>query len=96
MFSHRFNVEEAVERVRKLSYFFFTDGFMQGVAELNEKLGIYLAPIHVRKTEKKYTIAEEEMDRLRKMLEPEYQLINLLKHEHKTRFAKEYSSLLRN
>lgn len=93
MFSHRFDLNEAVDRVGQLSYFFFTDQFMDGVAELNEKLGIGLAPIHVRKSSKKYVITDNEMTRLKEMLKPEYQFISKIQELHKSRFTKEYSSL---
>lgn len=92
MFSHRFDIQEAIARTRHLSYFFFTEAFAQGVTDLNDQLGINLSAIHVRKAEKKYNIEPDQLERLVKMLEPEYQFIELLKEEYKRRFEKEYSS----
>ena len=86
MFSHRFDIEEAMARTKELSYYFFTESFDAGVSGLNERLGITLSSKHIRKTEKKYDIEQDQLERLRNMLEPEYQFIHALKEEYEMRF----------
>lgn len=72
MFSARFNIEEAVERVRGLSHWFFTEDFSLGVDLLNRKTGLTLGAVHMRKTLYKANIPQEKLDTLREILGEEY------------------------
>ena len=72
MFSPKFNVNDAVNNVKKLSYYFFTDEFSQGIETLNKKTDLNLKPIHLRKANYHAQIDESSIAKLRKMLEQEY------------------------
>jgi hypothetical protein len=75
MFSSRYDIEEAVERVKGLSHFFFTEDFAQGVDALNEKTGLRLGAIHTRKTLYKVEISQQRLDALREKLGDEYEFL---------------------
>jgi hypothetical protein len=75
MFSKTFSVEEALDRIARLSHVMFTEEFAAGVGELNRKTALKLAPVHTRKTGYKAEISEKSLERLRDMLAPEYELL---------------------
>lgn len=75
MFSAGFDVEEATDNVKRLSHYFFTEAFDAGVAGLNEKAGLALAPVHIRKRDYRSDISEASLLRLREMLEDEYRFL---------------------
>jgi hypothetical protein len=79
MFSESFNVEEALENTLNCSHVMFTREFNAGVEALAEDLDIELTPIHTRSTSVSPPISQAERDRLREMLEPEYQLYGRLR-----------------
>ena len=64
--------------------FFFTDNFIDGISNLVSMTGVDLKPIHIRKTAIDIKIDQSDIDRLHKMLEPEYELIDKL-----TQYAKQ-------
>ncbi|MFC1688676.1 sulfotransferase family 2 domain-containing protein [Pseudomonadota bacterium] len=76
MFSEHFEVDEAVEKVKNLSHFFFSESFDRGVDELGKKTGLRLEPVHTRKAGYKSVIQKESIDRLRNMLVPEYEFLS--------------------
>lgn len=76
MFSSDFNVREAVSNVQKLSHFFFSDNFNKGVDELNDKTGLNLEAVHIRKASYQAQISEGGLAALREMLNDEYQFLN--------------------
>ena len=53
----------------------FTDNFSQGIKQLSNKIGINLKPIHERKSEMKLNITKMQKKRLKKILEPETELL---------------------
>jgi hypothetical protein len=85
MFSQDFSLEEAFERICNCSYFFPTEQFSRGVAEMSTLLGVDLQPIHVRKAQKKYPVTEAEFNRLQELLEPELILYDRLAAHYQKR-----------
>jgi len=79
MFSKNFNVEEALENIEKVDYFFFTENFENGVAELNRRLQLPLTPLHIKKAKTAYEILDSEKNELRELLSQEYEMIERLK-----------------
>ena len=76
MFSSGFNISEAVSNVQKLSHFFFSDDFDKGVLQLNEKTGLNLEAIHIRKASYKAQISDGNLAALREMLHDEYRFLD--------------------
>lgn len=74
MFSSTFNVEESVENIINCSHVMFTEYFDLGIDSLAAKLNLPLTPIHVRSSPVTPPITRIERERLREMLEPEYEL----------------------
>lgn len=79
MFSARYDIGEALERVKGLSHFFFTEDFARGVDALNQKTGLQLGAIHTRKTMHKEEIPQRGLDTLRVMLGEEYEFLRRVK-----------------
>lgn len=78
MFSGRYHINEAVAQVKKLSHYFFTDNFSDGIDELNKKTGLGLKSIHTRKGSYNAQIPEASLAKLREMLEKEYSFLDQL------------------
>lgn len=79
MFSSELNISEAVSNVQKLSHFFFSDDFDNGVSELNKKTGLNLEAIHTRKASYKAQISDGSLAALREMLHDEYRFIDCIR-----------------
>jgi hypothetical protein len=80
MFSKTFDVDEAVERARHCSFFFFNEEYEYGLAELGRKLGLPLGKMRrERVSRERVVLADRELERLRSLLEPEYRMIERLK-----------------
>lgn len=79
MFSSSFNIREAAYNVQKLSYFFFGDNFNEGIDELNEKTGLNLEAVHIRKAIYKAQISEGSLAALRDMLHDEYRFLDIIR-----------------
>ncbi len=78
MFSHNFDVAEAVESILSCSFFFRTEQFDAGCAELSKKLVIPFQPIHLRKAPIEVDIPERDLKCLESAVEPEYRLLEAL------------------
>lgn len=76
MFSKHYDVNEAIAQVEKLSHYFFTDNFSDGIDELNKKTGLSLDPIHIRKSSYSTQISESSISKLREMLDKEYSFLD--------------------
>lgn len=76
MFSAQYDIEEALERVQGLSHYMFTEDFAQGVEKLNEKTGLNLGTIHIRKTEYKAEIHQRSLDALKEQVNVEYEFLH--------------------
>ena len=79
MFSESFNIDEAYKNINNLSYYFFTDSFNKGISEISKEINVELIPIHVHKSSIDVDIPKKDIDHLKKILEPEYELYNKLK-----------------
>ena len=78
MFSSNYNVHEAFEKITNCGHFLITEEFKEGVKELNNKLGLTLKPIHVRKSNKKEQ-QKIETSEVEEILKPEIELYEKLK-----------------
>lgn len=74
MFSSDFSVDEAAERLNSCSLILATERLKEGTAELNGRLGMRLEPRHERVSLVEAQLSTSELDRVRDLLEPEYQL----------------------
>lgn len=81
MFSSRLDPVEAAEHIRRCSLYFFTEHFNDGVAALAHQLRLSLVPRVDRASVADLRPTDTEMARLRHILDPEYQLIELLRAE---------------
>ena len=81
MFSKDFNINQAIERIKKISFYFFTEDFEEGIKQLNSKTGLNLQPIHILENSYKASISETSKRRLKEMLEDEYLLLDQLGSE---------------
>jgi len=78
MFSDRLDVHEAADRIGACSSVFFTEDFSAGLAKLADRLALPLVPHRTRVTTARSTLTEQQRERLRARLEPEYELLALL------------------
>jgi hypothetical protein len=78
MFSDRLDVSEATERIAGCSATFYTESYTEGLASLGKRLQIPLSPRHDRVTALRSSLTEEQTERLRTRLEPEYELLRRL------------------
>jgi hypothetical protein len=79
MFSKNYDVEEAVSQVKRLSHYFFSDNFDEGVKALNAKLGLGLEPAHVRKSSHREIPSGDGLERLRDMMALEYDFLSRIR-----------------
>jgi hypothetical protein len=78
MFSSRLDIDEAAQRIVGCSCVLFTEEYDAGVADLADRLGVHLQSRRERVTGHRSPLAPGEQDRLRQMLEPEYELLRRL------------------
>ena len=74
-FSTSLDVSAAAERVASCSAVLFTERYAEGLADLSDRVGVPLAVHRARVTGDRSTLTPAQADRLRTMLEPEYQLL---------------------
>jgi hypothetical protein len=74
-FSPTFDVAEAADGVRACSYAFTSERYEEGLARLAVRLDLPLPPRRDRVTAPAEPVSQDELDRLREMLEPEYDLL---------------------
>jgi hypothetical protein len=79
MFSANFDVTEAVDAASACSMLFFNEDYGRGLAELSRRLALPLEMRHDRATGAKVELTADERDRLRALLEPEYQMVEQLR-----------------
>jgi hypothetical protein len=77
-FSASFDVDEAAERAAGLSHRIFVEDFDDGVRVMNERTGLSLEPVHLRKTTVPVDVRRDEMEELRERLAPEYDFLEAL------------------
>jgi hypothetical protein len=74
MFSERFDVSEAFDNILSCGHVVLVEEFNTGLAQLADKLGLPLRPIHMRMTRNRRHFENRDLDHLREMLEVEYRL----------------------
>jgi hypothetical protein len=77
-FSTHLEVTEALDRIAACSAVFHTEEFDRGLAQLAERLQLALLPQTARVTAQRSTLTDQQIERLRVRLEPEYELLRLL------------------
>jgi hypothetical protein len=75
MFSEQLDVGEAAERIAACSHVFTTERSAEGLSVLGARLGLTLEPRRVRVTGSRSVLTDGQRERLRAMLEPEYDLL---------------------
>lgn len=78
MFSPRFDVSEAVDRIASCSSVFFTEGFATGLAALGQRLDLPLEVHRSRVGQQRTVLTDGQRERLRSRLEPEYEMLDRL------------------
>ena len=79
MFSRHFSIDEAVSRVRRLSYWFFGDNFDSGVSGLRFRTGLPLEPLHVRSARQHAQPPASTLSALREELDEEYAFLSVIR-----------------
>jgi hypothetical protein len=80
MFSPRFNVSEAAEKILQCSAIMMTETFERDLRDLASTLGLELEYRHERITAlTKAPVGEKQLDALRDRLGPEYELLETLR-----------------
>jgi len=79
MFSSSFDINEAARKAQELSHYFFIDTLDKGIYQLNQKVGLRLEPIHIRKSRYHAPISEGNLSRLRNMLDDEYRFLDRIR-----------------
>jgi len=74
-FSTALDVSAAAERVAACSAVFYTERFAEGLADLGGRLDVPLGLHRARVTGARSTLTPAQTDRLRELLEPEYDLM---------------------
>ncbi len=77
-FSTALDVSEATDRIAACSSVFFTEGYAYGLAELATRLDLPLAMHRARVTGARSELTDGQSERLREMLDPEYELLRRL------------------
>ena len=83
MFSESYDVQEAAENILNLDFCFFVESFCQSLAQFNAKTGLQLTHRHDRKSQFVQRLNERQMERLKRILSPEYEMLGLV-HERMT------------
>ena len=78
LFSTRFDVSEAVDRIAGCSSILFTEDFADGLAVLRKRLDLPLEARSARVTRSRSVLTDRQRERLRTRLEPEYELLRRL------------------
>jgi hypothetical protein len=77
-FSTALDVSEAVDRIAGCSAVFFTEDYAAGLADLSRRLDLPLDVYRARVTGTRSVLTTSQVDRLRAMLGPEYELLGRL------------------
>ncbi len=77
-FSKRQEVSEAADRIAACSSVLFAEDFAGGLGRLGQRLELPLSPQRARVTGSRSVLTEDQTERLRTRLEPEYELLRRL------------------
>jgi len=77
-FSTAMDVSEAVDRIGSCSSVFFTESYAAGLADLGSRLDLPLGIHRARVTGGRSELTDVQVERLRSMLEPEYEMLGRL------------------
>ncbi len=77
-FSRTFDVSEATDRIAACSRVLFTEQFAEGIAGLGKELELPLAVHRARVAGTRSRFSDQQQERLRLRLEPEYELLRRL------------------
>lgn len=81
MFSPRYDINEAVDRVASsISHCFFSEAYDRGVEALTLKTRLPLKSVHVRKARCQAPISDRAMTKLRDMVEIEYSFLEKVRN----------------
>lgn len=79
MFSPDFSVTEASDSICTLDCVLFTENLVGGIKEISNKTGLPLIAWHDRKTSFPFQPTDSDLNHLRPLLEPEYELLEKIK-----------------
>lgn len=79
-FSSKCDIQEAYDNIIQCSYFFFTEEFNNGIANLSKVFGFNMSQMHRRKSNVEVDLTKSDLDRLMSLLKDEYLLIDRLKN----------------
>ncbi|MCX6966051.1 MAG: sulfotransferase family 2 domain-containing protein [Verrucomicrobia bacterium] len=79
MFSPNYSVAEASDSIRTLDCVLFTENLVGGIKEISNKTGLPLKVRHDRKTSFPFQPTDSDLNHLRTLLEPEYELLEMIK-----------------
>ncbi|WP_203296450.1 sulfotransferase family 2 domain-containing protein [Luteirhabdus pelagi] len=81
MFSSTFSVEEALTKLHSLNRVIFTESLSEGLQKLEEDTGWTLPISNQKKYGYKEEISNEDLQKLRNVMQPEYELLERFKKE---------------
>ncbi|RMG42857.1 MAG: hypothetical protein D6719_05290 [Candidatus Dadabacteria bacterium] len=89
MFSENFSVDEAYRNITGLSHYMFQSDLQTGMKQLGQKLGINFEDVGLvgAGSKKKLHLPDDALQKLHKLLEPEYELLERLRNnstEHRS------------
>jgi hypothetical protein len=78
MFSRSFSVAEATDGIARCSCVLFTEHYESGLTALARRLSLPLALRRARATRTRVSLPDTQLEHLRELLEPEYELLRQL------------------
>jgi hypothetical protein len=81
MFSRSLSVPEAAEQIARCSCVMFTDEYESGLVSLARRLALPLTPKRERTTRARLELSSDERERLRHLLQPEYDLMRQVRDQ---------------
>jgi len=80
IFSERMDIEEALSRIRKMSFIYFLETFKEDMRVLFQRLDLNEPNFHRdMQSQYEFSVTADERTQLRELMEPEYQLLEQVK-----------------